>query len=102
MGFFSPGSKSMADRGRWVSDERLDWNLSAILMGVVRQDVNRSAGRCGSDGSDSVARHAHMKMCVQSYGSADVAEISGDVGPPPTPPAFCSICATFSLRCRMK
>ena len=49
-----------------MREEREAWKRSAVLMGVVRQDVNRSAGRRGREGSDSVDEQAQRKMWVQS------------------------------------
>jgi hypothetical protein len=37
-------------------------NLSATLMGVVRQEVKRSAGRSGDMGSSWLAEHAASWM----------------------------------------
>lgn len=43
------------------------YHLNAIRIGVVRQEVNRSAGRLGSCGSSSVELHAPSSIhCLQA------------------------------------
>lgn len=43
----------------------MPYHLSAILIGVVRQEVNRSAGSSGFMGSNSLAPHA--ANCIQFF-----------------------------------
>src|ERR1700749_1165323 len=59
-GISKASSKEMFD-GRGFCSKK---NLTAILMGVVKQEVKISAGRSGLDGSVSFSRHA--ARCMQS------------------------------------
>ncbi len=55
-------------------------HLSAIIIGVVRQDVNMSAGNTGFIGSSSPTSHAARTQFVWLTGSDD-----GDFCCPPAP-----------------
>ena len=57
--------KQLEWMNKWIKpiNESSANHLSAILMGVVRQDVKRSAGNSGFIGNSSLAPHA--ASCIQ-------------------------------------
>ena len=60
--FSLPGIRSIMSGVTPATRVRPQYHFSATLIGVVRHDVNRSAGSAGFVGSTSSTSHAANKM----------------------------------------
>ena len=90
-GIFSSWSRVTSGARWWPRSFLITNHLSAILMGVVRQVVNRSAGRSGVIGSSWSLLQAASWMQVLREG--------GEPGVTPPASAPLLICSTYSLSC---